>query len=81
MSITKDVLLNWYSSMKKKLRKIQTIFDKENGLWKSEIRMFQSPPAKRMLICQKIFLWKSANFHSIKPPFDAEVAKKFFNGI
>ena len=27
MSITKNVLLNWYSSMKKKLRKIPMIFD------------------------------------------------------
>ena len=30
MSITKNVLLNWYSSMKKKLRKIPMIFDIEN---------------------------------------------------
>ena len=27
------------------------------------------------------FLWKSAIFHSIKPPFDAKVAEKFLNGI
>ena len=27
------------------------------------------------------FEWKSANFHSIKPRFDAEVAEKFLNGI
>ena len=43
--------------------------------------IFQSPPAKRTLICQKINLWKSAIFHSIKPPFDAKVAEKFLNGI
>ena len=43
--------------------------------------IFQSPPAKRTLICQNFFLWKSAIFHSIKPPFDGEVAKKFLNGI
>ena len=30
---------------------------------------------------KRIFLWKSAIFHSIKPPFDAEVAEKFLNGI
>ena len=30
MSITKNVLLNWYSSMKKKLRNIRMIFDIEN---------------------------------------------------
>ena len=43
--------------------------------------IFQSPPAKGTLICHKFFLWKSAIFHSIKPPFDAEVAEKFLNGI
>ena len=66
---------------KKKFRKIRIIFDIENWLWKSEIRIFQSPPAKRTLICHFFFLWKSAIFHSIKLPFDAEVAEKFLNGI
>ena len=61
--------------------KIKIIFDIENWLWKSEIRIFQSPPAKRTLICQKIFLWKSAIFNSIKLPFDVEVAEKILNGI
>ena len=41
---------------------------------------YQSPTAKRMLIYKKK-LWKSAIFHSIKLPFDAEVAEKFLNGI
>ena len=41
--------------------------------------IFQSPPAKPTLICPKN--WKSAIFHSIKPPFDTEVAEKFLNGI
>ena len=47
MSITKNVLLNWYSSMKKKLRKIRTIFDIENWLWKLRgwvILHFLTPP-------------------------------------
>ena len=47
MSITKNVLLSWYSSMKKKMRKIRTIFDKENWLWKSGgwvILHFLTPP-------------------------------------
>ena len=35
MSRTKNVLLNWYSSMKKKSRKILIIFDIKNWLWKS----------------------------------------------
>ena len=30
---------------------------------------------------KNIFLWKSAIFHSIKLPFDVEVAEKFLNGI
>ena len=29
----------------------------------------------------KNLLWKSAIFHSIKLPFDAEVAEKILNGI
>ena len=47
MSITKNVLLNWYSLMKKKLRKIRIIFDIENWLWKSRgwvILHFLTPP-------------------------------------
>ena len=36
---------------------------------------------ERMLIYQKIFLWKSAIFHPIKPPFDAEAAEKFLKFI
>ena len=35
MPITKNVPLNLYSSMKKKLRRIRMIFDIENWLWKS----------------------------------------------
>ena len=37
MSITTNVLLNSYSSMKKKFRKIRSIFDIEKWLWKSEL--------------------------------------------
>ena len=40
MSITNYVPLNWYSSMKKKFRKIRIIFDIEKSLWKSEIGIF-----------------------------------------
>ena len=43
--------------------------------------IFQSPPAKRTLICQKIFLWKSAIFHTIKLPFDAEAAERILKVI
>ena len=34
------VLLNWYSSMKIKLRKIPMIFDIENWLWESKFNNF-----------------------------------------
>ena len=67
--------------MKKKLRKIRIIFDIENWLWKSEIGNFRSLDLERVLIYQKNFLWKSAIFHSIKLPFDAEVAEKILNVI
>ena len=69
----KDVLLILYSSMKKKFRKIRTIFDIENWLWKSEIGIFQSMNLERTLIYQ--------NFHPIKLPFNAEAAKKFLKFI
>ena len=66
--------------MKKKIRNIRIIFDIENWLWKSEIGIFWSLDLERMLIWQ-FFLWKSAIFHSIKLPFDAEVDEKFLNVI
>ena len=67
--------------MKKKLRKIGIIFDLENWLWKSEIGVFRSLDLEWMLIWQKNVLWKSAIYHSIKLPFDAEVAEKLLNVI
>ena len=36
--LTKNVRLTYYSSMKKKIRKIRMIFDIENSLWKSNFR-------------------------------------------
>ena len=54
--------LNWYSSMKKKLRKIRIIFDIENWLWKSEIGNFRSLDlgGKKIFGFKKCvqFLWK-----------------------
>ena len=41
--ITKNVVLNWYSSVKKKFRKIRMIFDIENWLWKSDLGTFWWP--------------------------------------
>ena len=40
MSVTKIVLLNWYPSTKKELRKIGLIFDIDNWLWKSNFGIF-----------------------------------------
>ena len=80
MSTTKNKALNWYSSMKKRLRKI---FDIENWLWKSEIGIFRSLdddyPSSPWIIWH--FFFQSAIFHSMKLPFDAEVDEKFLNGI
>ena len=81
MSITNNVLLNWYSSMKNKLRKIWIIVDVENWHWKSWIGNFWSLDLGRVLIYQKIFFEKVPIFHSIKLPFDAEVDEKFLNVI
>ena len=60
---------------------MKSSFDIENWLWKSEIGIFWSLDLERMLIWQNYFLWKSAIFHSIKLPFDAEVDEKFLNVI
>ena len=62
LSITTKMPLNWYSSMKKIFRKIRIIFEIENWLWKSKIRIFQSPPAKHTLICQKISFMEKCYF-------------------
>ena len=75
MSIIKNVLLKWYSSMKKKFGKIRIIFDIENRLWKSEIDL------EHRMIYQILLKRKSAIYDSIKLPFDVEVAEKFLNGI
>ena len=75
--LSKNVLLNWYSSMKNKLRKIQIIFDIENWLWKSEIGIFQSLDLEWMLIWQ-IFFYEKVLFFT---QFDAEVDEKFLNVI
>ena len=40
LSITKNVLLKWYSVMKKWFKKILIIFDMRNWLWKSEFFNF-----------------------------------------
>ena len=51
MILAKVIVLNWYSSMKIFFRKIQTIFDIEKWLWKSEICNFVtlSPLSEKVL--------------------------------
>ena len=61
---------------KNKFGKIRIISDIENWLWKSEIGTFQSLDLEHTLIYQKKIRWKSVIYHSIKLPFDVEVAKK-----
>ena len=43
--------------------------------------IFRSLDLERMLIYQKIFLWKSAIFHLIKLPFDVQAAEKILHVI
>ena len=62
MSMTRNVPLNWYSSMKKKLRKIRIIFDIENWLWKSKIGNFRSLDLERVLLYQNLFFMKKCHF-------------------
>ena len=48
LPITKNVLLNWYFQLGKKIIKVQMIFDVENRLWKSNLlRLF-------LTICVKV---------------------------
>ena len=63
------------------MRKAWIIFDIENWLWKSEIVIFRLLDLERRLIWQKKNLWKSAIFHSINLPFDAQAAEKILNVI
>ena len=78
MSITKNMPLSWYSSMKKNIRKIRTNFDMESWLWKSEIGIFRS---LNFVDLPRIFLMKCAIFHPMKLQFDAEAAEKFLKVI
>ena len=66
--------------MKKKLKKIRIIFDKQIDFESKKLAFFWSLDLERTLIWQS-FLWKSAIFHSIKLPFDAEVDEIFLNVI
>ena len=82
MTIKKNLSLIWFFSMKKENRKIwmiRMIFDIESWLWKSEIAIFGSPNLEGTLVYP--FLWKSAMFHPIKLPFNAEAAGRILKVV
>ena len=51
--LTKNVRLTYYSSMKKKFRKIRMIFDIENSLWKSNFRTLRRAGKARQSIPER----------------------------
>ena len=53
MNLSKNVNNNkcWYSSMKKKFRKIPMIFDIENWLWKSNLIPIPNSWVRRSIFC------------------------------
>ena len=62
MSITNNVLLNWYYLMEKKLRKLRMIFDIENWLWKSNFGTLWHLPVSPINKIQKFPpAWKLDN--------------------
>ena len=67
MSITKNLLLNWYSSMKKKIRKIRTIFDCENWIWKSDLCTFCWPMWTSVKVKSKKYFYFCDFFAKIQP--------------
>ena len=73
--------LNWYSSMKKKIEKDSDNFWHRKLTLKVRNWHFSIDWFRADVDLTKKKLWKSAIFHSIKLPFDAEVDEKFLNVI
>ena len=67
MYFTKNVVLNWYSSVKKKIRKIRMIFDIENWLWKSDLGTFWRPLWTSVKVKSKKYFYFTDFFAKIKP--------------
>ena len=65
MSITKNVLLNWYSLWKKKLRKIPMIFDFE-----SQILALFDTNSQNSIICFEYMLILRQNFSNFVSPLE-----------
>ena len=80
MSITKNVPLNLYSSMKKKKEKDSDNFWHRKLTLKVRNQDFSTATCQTYVDLPKK-IWRSAIFHSIKLPFDVEDAEKIFNGI
>ena len=67
MYFTKNVVLNWYSSMKFFFRKIRTFFDIENWLWKSDLGTFWRPMWTSVKVKSKNYFYFTDFFAKIKP--------------
>ena len=77
MSTRKNMPLNWYYSIKTIEKDLDNIWRRKLTLkvrnWHSLIAWFRAD----VDLTKKTFLWKSAIFHSIKLPLDAEIDEKF----
>ena len=77
MSTTKNMPLNWYSSMKKNKNEKDS-----DNFWHRKLTLKVKDCLFLSLDLTKYFLlWESAIFHSIKLPFDAQVVQKILNVI
>ena len=67
MYFTKNVVLNWYSSMKIFFRKIRSFFDIQNWLWKSDLGTFWRPMWTSVKVESKNYFSFTDFFAKIKP--------------
>ena len=81
MSITKNVPLKWYYSVKKKIKEIRIIFDIEIDFESQNFAIFTDRFQIGGWSARDLLQWESAIYHSIKLGFEGQVAKKFLNGI
>ena len=81
MSIAKNMPLKWYSSMKKKLERFRYFLTLKIELESQKSVLLDGLIYIICLSTKKLLRWKSAVYHSVKLPFDVEVAEKFLNGI
>ena len=67
MTIIRNLLLNWYHSMKKNQKDWKMIFDIENWLWKSDLGTFWRPKWTSVKVKSKIYLSFTDFFAKSKP--------------